>query len=332
MSQWADGELCPGIVMPQDAVVPWLSAGKPLTAIAVAQLWEQQLLDLEDPVSTWVQLFSAQGKQDITIRHVLTHTGGFRSLFDLDGNADSAQAAVAKVCASRLARDWVPGQKAAYQPRSGWQILGEIVRVVSGLPVEEYVARHVLLPTEMNHTWMWMTDSVRDTLSDRLTPQLEPLARYCSPGAGTCGTVDDLRRLYEMLLAGGTGAGGQQVLQEATVSALTGRQREGLLDETFGHVVDWGLGLLIDSNQYGADTVPYGYGRHSSHRTFGHGGSQCAAGFADPEHGLAVALVVDGRPGEAAHQVRFRRALTALYEDLELNETSLELGRNNEGI
>jgi CubicO group peptidase (beta-lactamase class C family) len=82
--------------------------------------------------------------------------------------------------------------------------------------------------------------------------------------------------------------------------------------------VDWGLGFIINSNQYGVETVPYGYGRRASPRTFGHGGRQCCTGFADPEHGLAAALIFGGAPGEEAHQARMREALSALYEGLGL--------------
>jgi CubicO group peptidase (beta-lactamase class C family) len=298
--------------MTQDAVIPWLSAGKPLTAVAVAQLWEQERLGVDAAVATWVPAFAARGKESITLRHVLTHTGGFRSLFDLEGRADSWDDAVHRVCASRLERDWVPGRRAAYQARSGWQILGEIVRVVSGLAPEAYVATHVLEPAGMEQTWLWADDTVVAAIGDRLAPLWdtsgpEPVAAsqepsaYCSPGAGACGTVDDLRRFYEMLLSGGRGSDGQsRVLRPTTVAALTARHRTGLVDESFRHLLDWGLGFVLDSNQYGPDTVPYGYGRHCSPRTFGHGGSRCCTGFADPEHGLAVAMVVNGRPGEAA--------------------------------
>jgi CubicO group peptidase (beta-lactamase class C family) len=327
--QWSSGEMRPGVPMTPDVVIPWLSAGKLLTATAVAQLWEQGKLGLDDTVVRWVPAFADRGKESITLRHVLTHTGGFRSMFDLDGRADSSQDAVQRICASRLERDWVPGRRAAYQARSGWQILGEVVRQVSGVAPEEYVTEHVLRPAGMAQTWLWASADVADTLGDRLAPLFdttgsEPIpagetgASYCSPGAGACGTVDDLRRFYEMLLAGGMGPDGDRVLQPATVAAMVERQREGLMDESFRHVIDWGLGFVLDSNQHGADTVPYGYGRHCSHRTFGHGGSQCCTGFADPEHGLAVAMIVNGRPGEAAHGERFRRALSALYEDLGL--------------
>lgn len=330
--EWCDGNLQPGVCMTQEAVIPWLSAGKPLTAVAVARLWQDRHLDLDDPVARWVPAFAERGKDDISLRHVLTHTGGFASMFDIDGRAESWQHAVQRVCASRPR--WQPGQRAAYQPRSGWQILGEVVRIVSGAEVHEYVAETVLRPAEMHNTWLWLpsvdagsvvvaplTDtsattaaaSAEGTDGEMAIPGVMP---YCSPGAGACGTVADLRRFYQALLQPGG------LLEADTMTLLTDRHRAGMLDESFRHIVDWGLGFVLDSNRYGPDTVPYGYGRHCSDRTFGHGGSQCCTGFADPDHGLAVALAVNGRPGEAAHGARFRRALTALYEDLELARTS----------
>ena len=86
--------------------------------------------------------------------------------------------------------------------------------------------------------------------------------------------------------------------------------------------MDWGLGFMVNSAIWGLDTVPYGYGPHASPRTFGHGGSQSSASFADPEHGLAVAVICNGMPGEAAHQTRIREILKAVYEDVGLNATS----------
>ena len=82
--------------------------------------------------------------------------------------------------------------------------------------------------------------------------------------------------------------------------------------------MDWGLGLIIDSKGYGIDTVPYGYGKYSSSRTFGHGGSQSSVGYADPDRKLVVAAVFNGMPGDRAHNIRMRAFLTALYEDLGL--------------
>ena len=99
---------------------------------------------------------------------------------------------------------------------------------------------------------------------------------------------------------------------------MTSRQREGMFDNTFKRVIDWGLGLIIDSKRYGIENVPYGYGRYASDNTFGHGGSQSSVGFADPDRQLAVGCYFNGMPGEAAHQKRLRAVLDALYEDLGL--------------
>jgi CubicO group peptidase (beta-lactamase class C family) len=127
----------------------------------------------------------------------------------------------------------------------------------------------------------------------------------------------ELAHFYEMLIGGGQRQG-VRILRPASVGLMTSRHREGLYDETFKHRIDWGLGTIIDSKRYGADTVPYGYGRFASERTFGHGGSQSSVGFADPEYQLAAACYFNGMPGEPAHQARLHEVLEALYQDLGL--------------
>jgi CubicO group peptidase (beta-lactamase class C family) len=91
-----------------------------------------------------------------------------------------------------------------------------------------------------------------------------------------------------------------------------------MVDLTFKHELDWGLGFILDSKRYGVETVPYGYGRLCSPRTFGHSGYRSSTAFADPEAELAVALVMNGTPSEAAHEERIRAVLDAVYEDLEI--------------
>src|SRR4051794_24353876 len=52
----------PALPMTPDTITLWLSAGKPLTAVAIAQLWERGLLDLDDPVAKFIPDFAANGK------------------------------------------------------------------------------------------------------------------------------------------------------------------------------------------------------------------------------------------------------------------------------
>jgi CubicO group peptidase (beta-lactamase class C family) len=100
-----------------------------------------------------------------------------------------------------------------------------------------------------------------------------------------------------------------------------------MFDETFRHIMDWGLGFMVNSNRYGANTVPYGFGKHASDETFGHSGSQSSVAFADPTHRLVVAWVCNGMPGERKHQARAREINSAIYEDLNLVESNSTAAR-----
>src|SRR4029079_17904978 len=97
----AFGESRPDVPMVPDTVNLWMSSVKPVGAVAIAQLWERGLLDLDDRVSQFIPAFGMRGKEPITIRHVLTHTGGFRAVADLQWN-DPYEDAIAKVCEAPL--------------------------------------------------------------------------------------------------------------------------------------------------------------------------------------------------------------------------------------
>jgi CubicO group peptidase (beta-lactamase class C family) len=127
----------------------------------------------------------------------------------------------------------------------------------------------------------------------------------------------DLVKLVEMLRDGGE-RDGERVLERTTVEALAARHRTAMLDDTFGMVIDWGLGLMVNSWYYRKRPASYGYGDHASMRAFGHGGQQSSLAFVDPEIGLAAALCCNGMPGEAANHRRTQPVITALYEELGL--------------
>src|SRR3954470_14664416 len=117
----AVGDSRPGRALRTDDVMLWYSAGKPLTTVAVLQLWEQRRLWLVDLVGKFVPGWGA-GKERATLRHLLTHTGGFPMFgvdtFDRDVTYSEAVAAVAASPAQ-----WEPGTAAAYHASSAWRIL-----------------------------------------------------------------------------------------------------------------------------------------------------------------------------------------------------------------
>ena len=83
-----------------------------------------------------------------------------------------------------------------------------------------------------------------------------------------------------------------------------------------GHVVDFGLGVILNSNAYGAATVPYGFGTQAGAGAFGHGGARSSIAFADPAFGITAAIFLNGRVPEIEHQPRMRRILDLLRSEL----------------
>jgi len=331
----AVGEDRPGVPLTRDHLMLWLSATKPVTAVAVAQLWERGLLTLDDPIARHLPEFAQGGKESVTLRHALTHTGGFR-MVEVGWPLASWEEILERIFERRLEPRWVPGHKAGYHLASSWFVLGELIRRLDGRPVDQYLREEVFEPLGMEGCWVGMpeteframTDAGRIASTWRTEAWKEdapapPRHRWhkakdvvgIHPGGNGRGPMRELGRFYEVLLAGGA-----PVLAPQTVEAMTARHRTGMLDHTFKHVLDWGLGFILDSNQYGADSVPYGYGPHASRRTFGHSGYRTVAAFADPEPRLTVALAFNGTPSNEAHEARVRSALGALYEDLELTD------------
>lgn len=327
----AVGESRPGVAMTPDTLMVWMSACKPIGAVAIAQLLEAGKLVLDDPVAKFLPAFGQNGKEPITLSQILMHTCGFRWLETGWPNASWDQI-IEKICGMPLERGWVPGEKAGYHPATSWFILGEIVRRVDGRPYEQYVREMIFERLGMNDSWVGMPAERYHDYGERIgilhqtekkppTPaehsDEEAALTSCRPGANGCGPVRELTRFYQMILNGGA-LDGAHIINPQSVDLFTARRRVGMFDQTFRHIMDWGLGFMVNSNRYGPQTVPYGYGPHASERTFGHGGAQSSTAFADPEHDLAIALVCNGMPGEAAHQPRMRRILAAIYEDLGL--------------
>ncbi|HEX8521033.1 MAG TPA: serine hydrolase domain-containing protein [Tepidisphaeraceae bacterium] len=326
---WAVGEARPGVAMGTATLMVWMSSTKPIAAVAIAQLWEKGLLELDDLVTKFIPEFGQNGKQNITIRHLLTHTAGIRGLIG-KWEEQSWDQIIAMISAMRVEPGWEVGKKAGYHTLTSWYVLGEIVRRADGRAFEKYVREEIFLPIGMTDSWVGLPGDAHRAYGDRiglmhdtfhgeprvLSTENEEGAARVRPGANGRGPIRELGKFYEMLLKNGL-AGGKQILLPQTVEAMTARHRVGLYDQTFKHLIDWGLGIIVNSHYHG-ETVPYGFGPHASLRAFGHSGHQSSTGFADPEYGLAVAWVMNGMPGEKRHDLRVREINSAIYEDLDL--------------
>ena len=327
----AYGQSRVGIPMRPDTLILWQSSTKPISAVAIAQQYERGKLDLDDRVALHIPAFAAGGKEAITIRHILTHTGGFRGAM-LVWTSDPWDDVISQICATRLETAWVPGEKAGYHLMGSWQILGEIVRRVDRRPFEQYVREEIFLPLGMNDSWLGMPVAEYRAYGDRIgylhnttgaVPQpsfpadTESGCSLCRPPSNGHGPIRELGFFYEMVLNKGE-RNGSRIVSAQTVDLFTSRHRIGMFDHTFKHTMDWCLGFIPDNNRYGVETIQYGYGPHCSAETVGHSGFQSSVGFADPAHGLAAAVLFNGCPGPEKHNVRMRQVAAVLYEDLGL--------------
>jgi CubicO group peptidase (beta-lactamase class C family) len=328
------GEAHLGVKMRLDTLLMWRSSTKPVLAVAIAQLWERGLLHLEDPVARFIPEFATRGKEAITLAHLLMHTAGIRSADSIPTHLPWAEI-LDRICRAPLEPRTRPGAQAAYHSTSTWFLLGEIVQRIDGRSCAQYMRDNIYLPLGMRDSWIGLPPEQFRQYGSRIgtmfrTDRLpaEPLPFWnteegcalCRPGSNGRGPIFELGLFYEAMLAlrGQNNPPQPGLLKPDTVRWMTRRHRQGMVDRTFRHVLDWGLGFKINSNRYGRHTVPYGYGPHSSDETFGHSGAESSCAFADPHHSLVVAWACNGLPGEPAHQARIRALNTAIYEDLGL--------------
>lgn len=327
----AFGEARDGVAMQPDTLMLWMSSIKPITAVAIAQQWERGKLDLDDPVARHIPEFAANGKEKVTIRHVLTHTGGFPSAV-ISWSAEPWDKIIAELCASPLAPGWIPGERMGYHVASGWYALAEIVRRLDGRAYSQYVREEIFEPLDMRDTWLGMpAERHGEYAADRRIAPMhfstgfnqpvphnysfwgdsaEALA-VCRPGGSARGPIRELGKFYEAMLSGGGG-----IIRPQSVAGISARHVVGMRDHTFGYPLDRGLGVVIDSKQYCSAST--WFGNRCSRRTWGHNGYLCSTGFVDPEHRIVVALVFNGmlESQEGRHDARMISTLDAVYSDL----------------
>ena len=321
------GQARPGTSIGPSTVVRWLSMTKVATALRTAMAWEAGAVGLDDPVQLHLPEFASGGKGDVTVRHLLTHTAGFRGA-DAHETLPGWDDEVARICAEPQEEGWRPGRDAGYSTRAGYLVLAEVVRRALGdeRPWERIVAEDVFGPLGMADSRLALDEATFAALAARsaaywATPPGSPEPRAlvddpeqagtCVPGSSGRGPVEELPRLLEVLYLGGGG-----LLSAAAAEAVTARHRSDLYDRTFGAVLDWGLGVIVDAKVHGRERVPYGFGAAASPRTCGQGGSQSSGLLCDPEIGLVAALACTGMCGDRAHSRRVHDVFTALYEDL----------------
>ncbi|MEJ1230251.1 MAG: serine hydrolase domain-containing protein [Galbitalea sp.] len=238
-----------------DALFYTFSVSKPFVALAIHLLAQRGMLRLDDPVAQHWPEYDERGKGGITIRHVLTHRSGvpFSTgslvgdaflMTDWDRSVDQAQ---------RARPRWAPGEFVGYEVLSFGFILGELVRRVSGVPVEQFLVDEFFGPLRLRNIRLGLTDELlargvplvsRGTIraATQLAFNRRLVRQAIVPAAGISAGAHDMARFYKAMLRGGKRRD-VRVLAKSTVLEARRVSSDGERDRTLGTHPALGAGL-----------------------------------------------------------------------------------------
>ncbi len=340
--------------MKKDDIFRIASQSKAITSTAVMMLWEEGKFRLDDPISRYIPVFKNPGvlesfkysdttyttvpaAKEITIRHLLTHTSGigygiidgderFQMIYKKAGITDlftteniSIEESVKKL--AKLPLHHHPGEKFTYS--EGLDVLGYFIEIVSAMPFDVYLRKHLFDPLGMDDTWFYLPGSK----ADRLVPvqkkengkwvrypvtfydtdyPIKGAKRFFSGGAGLSSSAKDYATFLQMYLNGGE-LNGVRILSRTTVQSLMGNQTGDL----FGNAVEYyGLAFGVVTSE-GQDA-----GGKGSEGTFSWGGYFNTQYFADPkEHTIGVIMKQTQGPTNDETGWKFRLLVNQAIDD-----------------
>ncbi len=307
------------------------SMTKPITSVAAMMLWEEGQFELKDPVSRWLPEFAdmrvfrggAMAKvvtepaaEPMTIWNLLTHTSGLTYGFHHAHPVDALYRErgfewgsppgldLAACCA-----EWAQ-LPLLFQPGTEWNygvstdVLGRVVEVISGQPLDEFLAARVLGPLGMVETGFHADEADHGRLAALYTPHPEtgratrsPMSvaatrppEFLSGGGGLVSSAADYLRFTRMLLGGGE-IDGVRLLSPRTLRMMASNQLPGHADlEQFGRPlfsettfdgVGFGLGFSVVEDPIASRFT-------SSRGEFAWGGAASTAFWVDPAERMTV--------------------------------------------
>jgi uncharacterized protein YbbC (DUF1343 family) len=248
------------------------------TSTAVMQLVEKGKLNLEDPVAKYWPEFRVNGKEEITVRHLLTHYSGLRAALDSKPKWSSYDTALRMIEEEKAV---LPLETRFIYSDINFIILGELVSRISGKPLDIYCTENIFKPLGMKDTGFKPSPNLRSriaptqyqhgTKGKMLWGEVHDPIAYSMDGvaghAGLFSTADDLAIFAQMLLDGGSRKN-FQILSPLLVEKMIVPQSppdkiplRGLgwnidsplvSERSFGHKGYTGTGIWIDptSNTY----------------------------------------------------------------------------------
>src|SRR3984893_3069294 len=273
-------------VMTLDTVFVLASLTKVIvTTTAVMQLVERGKVRLNDPVAKYLPEFAQNGKEEITVRQLLTHYSGLEPDLDLKTKWEGKETAFRMAFAETLQEP--PGSGFTYSDIN-FITLGALVERVSGETLDQYTARHIFAPLKMMHTRFvpplaWKA-KIAPTQYDDNNVMLrgvvhDPTARRMGGVAGHGGlfsNANGLAKFAQVLLNGGGG-----ILSAFSVEKMTRPEQPPAAQVLRGF--GWDIDSPFSSNR--GDLLPVG--------SFGHTGFTGTSVWIDPTTKTYIILLTN---------------------------------------
>ena len=314
----------------RDDIFRIASQSKAITSTAVMMLWEEGKFRLDDPISKYIPEFknpqvlktfqysdtsytTTPASGEITIRQLLSHTSGlgygvidgderFKMIYHKAGTTDAFTEKQVTIAESvkklaKLPLHHNPGEKFTYS--EGLDVLGYLVEIVSGMPFDQYLKKHLFEPLGMNDTWFYLPNEKANRLvsvqqkNDKGEWERYPSTFYdpdypikgaktfFSGGAGLSSTAKDYATFLQMYLNGGE-LNGIRILSRTTVQTILSNQIGNIWGDTGKY---FGLAFSV------VDQKGQGLGDLGSTGTFEWGGYFNTQYFADPKEKIIGILM-----------------------------------------
>ncbi len=323
------------------------SMTKPITSVAAMMLYEEGAFELKDPISRWLPSFAdtkvyRSGStvnpvleaqiEPIRVWHLLTHTSGLTYGFHHATPVDAMYRAAGyewgapgKLSLADHCESWA-SFPLLFQPGSEWNygvstdVLGRLVEVVSGQPLDVFLRERIFEPLGMTETAFSVPEADHDRLAALYVPSpatrlavradaMGELAKrepgFFSGGGGLVSSAADYHRFTQMLLGGGA-LEGTRLLGTRTVRYMTGNHLPGGVDlEAFGRPlfaetsfagVGFGLGFSVVESSVDNKVL-------SSVGEFAWGGAASTAFWVDPAEEITALFLTQLLPS-STHPIR----------------------------
>lgn len=288
--------------MQKDTMFRMASNTKPVIATAISMLVEEKKLSYDDNVRKYIPSFDNYRSGFIKIRHLLSHTSGFRihSLFinplmeKSEAHPDAPNLKLEAARFGEVGADEIPGTTYSYS-NPGYNTLGALIEIASGQSLEQFLKERIYQPLGMidsyNHEVAEKLDSKLNRMSvvydktkegwnARWKPGDPPDFSFVRASGGMISTAWDYAIFCQMFLNKGI-YNGKRILQPETIALMTSPQTASIYSE---------------QEKEQRDSF-YGYGWSvSKDGVFSHGGSDGTFAWVDPNHQI-IGLIFTQSPG-----------------------------------